>query len=129
MTVLWEFLNRTHIQLQKNISHTNTELGVLAAKIVWLQKTLDQVNHHTSKKTDCLVTELNSDNDKTENENDFSDMQQLVDFMSSSFWNSVLSFSQNVEVFSHSSWDSFWVFRCFLRYHYLFILWDSELSY
>jgi len=50
-----------------------------------LQKTLDQVNHHALKKINCLTTELDSDNDETENENDFSEMQQLVDFMSSSF--------------------------------------------
>jgi len=50
-----------------------------------LQKTLDQVNHHTSKKTDCLVTELDSDNDEIKNESDFLNMQQLVNSMSSSF--------------------------------------------
>ena len=129
MTVLWESLNRTHIQLWKNISHTNAELGVLAAKIVWLQKTLDQVNHHMSEKADCLAAELDSDNDEIKNENDSPDMQQLVDSMSSSFWNSVLFFSQNIKVFSHSSWDSPWVPRCFLRYHNLFTLWGSELSH
>ena len=115
VTVSWESLNKTHIQLQKNISHTNTELGVLAAKIVWLQKTLDQVNHCTSEKTNCLVTELDSDNDEMKNENNFSDIQQLVDSMSFSFWNSVLFSSQNVEVFLHSSWDSSWVLRYFQK--------------
>jgi len=85
VAVLWESLNRTHIQLQKDISHTNTELGALAAKIVRLQKTLDQANRHTSEKADCLAAELDSDNDGMKNENDPSDMQQLVDSMLSSF--------------------------------------------
>ena len=103
MTVSWKSLNRIHIQLWKNISHTNAELDALAAKIVWLQKTLDQVNCYTSEKINCLVAELDSDNDEMKNKNNSLNIQQLVNSISSSFWNSVLFFSQNVEAFSHSS--------------------------
>jgi len=63
----------------------NAELGALATKIVQLQKTLNQMNHHATEKTDCLAAELDSDNDETENENDSFNMQQLVDSMSFSF--------------------------------------------
>ena len=67
MTVLWKSLNKTHIQLQKNISHINTELDALAAKVVCLQKILNQTDHHTFKKADCFVTELSNDNNETKN--------------------------------------------------------------
>jgi len=53
----------------------NVKLSTLAVKIVWLQKTLDQVNCYTSEKTNCLVTKLNNDNDEIKNENDSFDMQ------------------------------------------------------
>ncbi len=62
----------------------NVKLSTLAVKIVWLQKTLDQVNCYTSEKTNCLVTKLNNDNDEIKNENDSFDIQQLI--------NSILSF-------------------------------------
>jgi len=52
---------------------------------VHLQKTLDQVNHHTFKKADCLVTELDSDNNEMKNEINSLNIQQLVDSISSTF--------------------------------------------
>jgi len=127
VTVSWEFLNKIHIQLQKNINHINTKFSVFAAKVVCLQKILDQINHHMFKKVNCLVTELNSDNDETENEINFLNMQQLINFMSSIFWNLILFLFQNVKVFSHSSWGFLWVFGYFWRYCTSFILQDSEL--
>ena len=103
MTVSWEFLNKIHIQLQKNINHINTELDALVIKVVCLQKILDQINHHMFKKVNCLVTELNSDNDETENEINSLNIQQLINSMFSFFWNLILFSSQNVEAFLHSS--------------------------
>jgi len=103
VTVLWEFLDKTHIQLWKNISHTNAELDALTVKVVCLQKTLDQTDHYTFKKADCFVTELDSDNNETENKIISFNIQQLIDSMSSIFWNLILFFSQNIKAFSHSS--------------------------
>jgi len=67
--------------LQKKISKTNTELTTLFTKVIHLQKTLNQTNHHATEKTYCLAVELDNDNDETKNENDFFDMQQFVDFI------------------------------------------------
>ena len=61
----------------------NTELDVLAAKIIHLQKTLDQANRCASQKTDCLAAELDSDNDETEDENDPQTLLHFVNLMSS----------------------------------------------
>jgi len=43
------------------------------------------MNYYATKKTDCLAVELDSNNDEMKNENDFLNMQQLVDFMLSFF--------------------------------------------
>jgi len=51
-------------------------------KVIHLQKTLNQMNCYATEKTDCLVVELDSDNDEMKNENDFLNIQQLVDSMS-----------------------------------------------
>ena len=85
VAVLWESLDRTRLQLQKEISTTNTELGALASKIVRLQKTLDQADRCASQKADCLAVKLGSDNDGTEDENDPQTLSHFVDSMSSSF--------------------------------------------
>jgi len=63
----------------------HAELAELSLKVVRLQKTLNQVNHCASVKVNCLVAELGSDNDGTEDENDPFHMQQLVDSMSPTF--------------------------------------------
>jgi len=78
--------------LQKKISKANskltvkyTELAALSLKVVCLQKTLNQTNHHASQKINCLAVELDSDNDETENENNSLTLSQLIDLMSSFF--------------------------------------------
>ena len=128
VAVLWESLNRTHLQLQKEISTTNAELDVLAFKIVCLQKTLDQANRCASQKADCLAVELDSDNDEIENENDPQTLLHFIDSMSLSFWDFIF-LSQSVEALSHSSWGFVVVLMCFLRYHILFIWWGSGFSH
>ncbi len=99
--VLWESLNRTCLLLWKEISKANSELAALSSKVICLQKTLNQANCCALQKADCLAVELDSDNDETENENN-SSLSQLIDSMSSFFWNSIF-LSQNVKVSSHSS--------------------------
>ncbi len=128
VAILWKSLNRTHLQLWKEISTVNAELGALAFKIVCLQKTLDQADRCASQKADCLAVELDSDNDGTENENDPQTLSHFVNSMSSSFWNSIF-LSQSVEAPSHSSWGFVVVFMCFQRYCILFIWRDSGLSH
>jgi len=54
-------------------------------KVIHLQKTLNQTNHHTTEKINCLAVELNSDNDETENKNNSLNIQQLVNSISSFF--------------------------------------------
>jgi len=54
-------------------------------KVICLQKTLNQTNHHATKKTDCLAVEFKSDNDEIKNKNDSLNIQQLINFMSSFF--------------------------------------------
>jgi len=71
--------------LQKKISKANNELTTLFTKVIHLQKTLNQINHHATEKTDCLAVELDSDNDEMKNEKDFFNIQQLVNFMLSFF--------------------------------------------
>jgi len=75
----------------------------LFTKVIHLQKTLNQTNCYTTEKIDCFVVELDNDNDEMKNKNNFFNIQQLVNFMSSFFWNLILFFSQNVKVFLHSS--------------------------
>jgi len=53
----------------------NNELITLFMKVIHLQKTLNQMNCCTTKKTDCFAVELSSDNDEIKNENDSFNMQ------------------------------------------------------
>jgi len=53
----------------------------LFTKVIHLQKTLNQTDHHATKKTDCFVIKFDNNNDETENENSSFNMQQLVNFM------------------------------------------------
>jgi len=78
--------------LQKKISKANskltvkhTELAALSSKVICLQKTLNQTDHHASQKADCLAAELDNDNNETKNENNPSMLSQLIDSMSSFF--------------------------------------------
>ena len=68
VSVLWESLDQTHLSLQKEIFKTNNNLAALSAKVMHLQRTLDQADNCASEKIDCLAAELGSDNDETENE-------------------------------------------------------------
>jgi len=68
--------------LQKKISKTNNELMTLFAKVIHLQKTLDQTDHHVIEKINYFAVELDSDNDEIKNENKFFNIQQLINFIS-----------------------------------------------
>jgi len=57
----------------------------LFAKVIHLQKTLNQTDYHATKKINCFAVELDSDNDEMKNENNSFNIQQLVNFMSSFF--------------------------------------------
>ena len=135
VSVLWESLDWTCLLLQKQISRANNNLAVkhvkfaaLSSKVVCLQKILNQVNHHATEKVNCLAAELDSDNDETENEAS-SELSQFVNFLSSFFWDSIVSPSQNIKAFLHSSWGFLLVPKLILRYHILFTWQDSELSH
>ncbi len=128
VAISWESLDRTHLQLQKEISTTNAELDVLAVKIVCLQKTLDQANCCASQKVDCLAAELDSDNNGTEDENDPQTLSHFVNSMSSFFWDSIF-LSQDVKAPLCSSWGFLMVLMCFQRYCILFTWWGSGLSH
>jgi len=43
--------------------------------MIYLQKTLNLINYHATKKTNCLAAELDSDNDEMKNEIDFFNIQ------------------------------------------------------
>jgi len=61
--------------LQKKISKANNELTTLFTKVICLQKTLNQTNHHATEKINCLVVEFDSDNDEMKNKNNFFNIQ------------------------------------------------------
>jgi len=71
--------------LQKKISKANNELTTLFTKVIHLQKTLNQTDHHATEKIDCLAVEFDNDNDKMKNKNDSFNIQQLINSMSSFF--------------------------------------------
>ncbi len=77
----------------------------LNAKVLCLFKTLKQNESCTVSKVHCVAFELNNDNNRTENEKNFSDSSNL-DFllksMSFSFFIDLKPFSQTVVVFLHS---------------------------
>jgi len=57
----------------------------LSVKVIHLQKTLNQTDCCTTEKIDCLVVELDNDNDEIKNENNSLNIQQLINSMSSFF--------------------------------------------
>jgi len=63
----------------------HVKLVKLLSKVINLQKTLNQTNHHISAKINCLVAELDNNNDEMKNKIDSLNMQQLVNSMSSFF--------------------------------------------
>jgi len=56
--------------LQKKINKANNKLITLFTKVIHLQKTLNQTNHHATEKIDCLAVEFDNNNDEIKNEND-----------------------------------------------------------
>jgi len=54
-------------------------------KVIHLQKTLNQTDHHVTEKIDCFAVEFDSNNNEMKNENDSLNIQQLVNSMSSIF--------------------------------------------
>jgi len=103
-------LNCAHKRLESQLGEVEAEhtaqlevLQQLNSKILRLHKTIRQNKSKAIQKANCVAVELDSDNDEIKDENNSSDMQQLIDSMPPSFWNSILAPPQNVEVFSHSS--------------------------
>jgi len=43
----------------------------LFTKVIHLQKILNQTDHYVTEKINCFAVEFSSNNDETENENDF----------------------------------------------------------
>lgn len=78
----WESINCACSQLNQEISKTTADLAVLSAKLLHLQRTLDQINKIADEKTECLVTELADDN-TSDSELDFN---AAVNFLSDDFW-------------------------------------------
>ena len=77
----------------------------LNAKVLCLFKTLKQNKSHTVVKVHCVVSELSNDNNRTEDEENFSDssnLNSLLKSMSFSFFIDPAPLSQTVVVFLHS---------------------------
>jgi hypothetical protein len=88
--------------VKKHVEHLITVVK-LDVKLTWL---LNQIKHNkllSILKTHCVATELSDNNNEMKNITDFLNIQQLIDSMSSFFWNLILISSQNVEVFLYSS--------------------------
>ena len=129
--LFWESLNCTCAKLSSELIAAEEEQTHLFAKILHLRKVLNQMQDHVKQKASCLAEELTDDVDSDEMEAKASmNMQQLVDLMSSFFWDSIaLPSPQTVKASSHSSWGFLWVLKLILRYHILFTWQGSELSH
>ena len=97
-------LNQVHEKLESQLEKVEVEhaaqlesLQQLNSKILRLRKTIRQNKARTLRKVDCVVAELGSDNDGMEDEAGPPNMQQFVDLMSPSFWDSILSPPQNIK--------------------------------
>ncbi len=137
--ILLDSLNHAHLWLKFELKMTMNEhvkqaehLFKLNAKVLCLFKTLKQNESHTVIKVHCVAFELSNDNNRTEDEKNFSDpfnLDFLLKSMSFSFFIDLEPLSQTVVVFLHSWVGSLWVLMCFLRYCILFIWQDSEFSH
>ena len=132
--ILWELLNHACVKIQSDIeaaeqeqSHL-TEMNCLAFKLAHLWKTFQQTQDCAKQKILCLTQKLTDDNDSTEND-DSQTLSQFLNQMFNDVWQSVSLPSQTAATSSHSSWDSFLVFKLILRYCILSIWQDSELSH
>jgi len=112
VSVSLDFLNHAHLQLKSELEMAMNEhvkqaecLFKLNAKVLRLFKTLKQNESHAVTKVHCVASELNDDNNETENEkNSFnsSNLDSLLKSMSSSFFIDPEPLSQTVVVFLHS---------------------------
>jgi len=108
--IFFKFLNCVHKKLKfklKLIVKECVKHFIIVVKLnTKLTKLLSQVKHNKSLfilKIHCVATELNDDNNEMKNKNNFFNISQLINSISSFFWDLILFFSQNFEVFSHSS--------------------------
>jgi hypothetical protein len=103
----------------------------LDAKVLRLFKTLKQNESRAVAKVRCVASELSNDNNGTgdeENSSDPSNLDSLLESMSSSFFIDPGPLSQTVVASSHSWVGSLWAPMCFLRYCILFTWRDSGFS-
>ena len=135
-------LNCVHEKLQSDLEaamkdhegqvktlHLQTEfLWALDAHIMRLWKTFQQNKSRLIAFANCLVAELDDDNDSTENDNSQT-LSQFLDQMSIDAWQSVSFPPQTAATSLCSSWGFLWVSKLTLRYHILFTWQDSELSH
>jgi len=107
-----DFLNHAHLQLKFELKVAMNEcvkqakhLFKLNAKVLCLFKTLKQNESCAVIKVCCVASELSDDNNKTDDEKNFSDpfnLDSLLKSMSSSFFIDFEPFSQTAVVFLHS---------------------------
>ncbi len=69
LVFLESFLIELIFLCKKKKNKANNELITLFTKVIYLQKTLNQMNCHATEKINCFAVELNSNNDETENKN------------------------------------------------------------
>ncbi len=112
VSISLDSLNCAHLQLKFEFKMTMNEcvkqaerLFKLNAKVLCLFKTLKQNESCTVVKVHCVASKLSNDNNRTENEKNFSDSSNL-DFllksMSFNFFIDLKLFSQTAVVFLHS---------------------------
>jgi len=105
-------LNHAHLWLKSELKVAMNEhvkqtehLFKLNVKVLHLFKTLKQNESHAVAKVCCVASELNNDNNETEDEENSSDspnLDSLLKSMSSSFFIDPEPPSQTVVVFLHS---------------------------
>ena len=130
-----ELLNHTHKKLESDLKAVIKECAEHSAAVVRLDvklsrllKQMKQNKTISTLKACCVASELGDDSNGTENKV-LSIASKSNDALLSSFIDFLLSFSQNIEAFSHSSWGFVWVPKLTLRYHILFTWQDSELPH
>ena len=128
-------LNCTHKKLKsdleviiKECAEHSAAVARLNAKLSHLLRQMKQNKTILTLKACCVASELGDNNDETENKVP-PIASKSNDALSSSFIDFLLFFSQNIEVFLHSSWDFVWVPKLILRYHILFTWQDNELPH
>ncbi len=112
VSVSLDSLNHAHLQLKSELEVAMNErvkqaehLFKLNVKVLHLFKTLKQNESCAVIKVCCVASELNNDNNETEDEENFSDpfnLDFLLKSMSSSFFIDSEPLSQTVVVFLHS---------------------------